>query len=230
MQQWCPLYRDSTVASYKKRWVQPKILVLIINFFSLNFTSTEIEGERLSSSQNEGTLGRGGVFENEQARTRGRGRVKTRESWVNVLLNAQGRGDKKIDVEVKKEILLFFKYDNRVSQKLIDNTFFPNWIVQQCEFHHWNFKQFAFIIFRHISPSIWMISSSIHAKALNLIKNFVKKPKKKVWSQKRSVLWLFYLEFLNICISIIWICFARSRNMITTTCTVFALISFPGAY
>ena len=73
---------------------------------------------------------------------------------MNVLLNAQGRGDKEIDVEVKKKILLFFKYDNRVSQKLIDNTFFPNWIVQQCEFHHWNFKQFAFIIFRHISPSI----------------------------------------------------------------------------
>ena len=40
--------------------VQPKILVLIINFFSLNFTKIEIEGERVSSSQNERTLrGRG---------------------------------------------------------------------------------------------------------------------------------------------------------------------------
>ena len=30
--------------------------MLIVNFFSLNFTSIEIEGERVSSSQNEGTL------------------------------------------------------------------------------------------------------------------------------------------------------------------------------
>ena len=68
--QWCPLYRDSIVASQKTRWVQPKILVLIINFFSLNFLSIEIEGE--SSSQNERTLG-WGVLENEQGQTRGRG-------------------------------------------------------------------------------------------------------------------------------------------------------------
>ena len=36
--------------------------MLIINFFSLNFTSAEIEGERVSSSQNERSLeGGGGV-------------------------------------------------------------------------------------------------------------------------------------------------------------------------
>ena len=48
---------DSTVASEKTRPVQPKILVLIINFFSLNFTSIEIEVESVSSSQNKHTLG-----------------------------------------------------------------------------------------------------------------------------------------------------------------------------
>ena len=52
MHQWCPVYRDS--------FVQPKTLVLIINFFSLNFTSVEIEGERVSSSQNKHTMGGGG--------------------------------------------------------------------------------------------------------------------------------------------------------------------------
>ena len=52
MHQWCPVYRDS--------FVQPKTLVLIINFFSLNFTSVEIEGERVSSSQNKRTLKGGG--------------------------------------------------------------------------------------------------------------------------------------------------------------------------
>ena len=36
--------------------VQPKILVLIINFFSLHFTIIEIEGERGSSSQKERIL------------------------------------------------------------------------------------------------------------------------------------------------------------------------------
>ena len=41
--------------------VQPKILVLISNFFSLNFTSIETEGERGSSSQNERTFGEGGA-------------------------------------------------------------------------------------------------------------------------------------------------------------------------
>ena len=56
--------------------------MLIVNFFSLNFTSIEIEGERVSSSQNEGTLvvvGGGGV-ENKQGQTKGEGRIKTRES------------------------------------------------------------------------------------------------------------------------------------------------------
>ena len=52
MHQWCPLNRDSTVGSQKTRRVQPKILVLIIDFFSLNL-SIEIEGKRVSSSQNE---------------------------------------------------------------------------------------------------------------------------------------------------------------------------------
>ena len=47
--QWCPLHRDSTVAS-TTRWVQPKIL-------SLNFTSIKIEGGKVNSSQNECTLG-----------------------------------------------------------------------------------------------------------------------------------------------------------------------------
>ena len=45
-----------------------KDIVLIINFFSLNFTSIEIEGDRVSSSQNKCTLG-----ENEQGQTRGEG-------------------------------------------------------------------------------------------------------------------------------------------------------------
>ena len=86
MHRWCPLYRDSTVASWKTCWVQPEILVLIINFFSLNFTSIEIEGERVSSTQNKHTLGRGvAVLKNEHEQTRGERRVKAQESWVNVL-------------------------------------------------------------------------------------------------------------------------------------------------
>ena len=64
------------------------MLVLIINFFSLNFKSIEIEGERVSSSQNErplwGVGGEGGgrVLKNEHGQTRGEkgGGVKTRES------------------------------------------------------------------------------------------------------------------------------------------------------
>ena len=67
-----------------KHWVQPKILVLIINLFSLNFTSIEIEGERISSSQNKRVLGEG-VLENEQGQTKGERGVKTRESWANVF-------------------------------------------------------------------------------------------------------------------------------------------------
>ena len=50
---------DSTVASEKTRPVQPKILVLLINFFSLNFTSIGTEGEGVGSSQNERTLSGG---------------------------------------------------------------------------------------------------------------------------------------------------------------------------
>ena len=51
--------RDSTMASEKTRRVQPKILVLIINFFYLNFTNLETEEERVSSSQSERTLSGG---------------------------------------------------------------------------------------------------------------------------------------------------------------------------
>ena len=40
---------------------------VIINFFSLNFTSIEIEGERVSSSQNERTLGGGGARKQTRA-------------------------------------------------------------------------------------------------------------------------------------------------------------------
>ena len=50
------------------------LLALIINFLSLNFTSIDIEGERVSSGQNERILGcvcvcgggAGGVLKNEQ--------------------------------------------------------------------------------------------------------------------------------------------------------------------
>ena len=60
------------------RWVQPKILVLITNFFSLNFRSIEIEGERLSSCQSKRTLEEGErgeeeVIEKEQGQTREQG-------------------------------------------------------------------------------------------------------------------------------------------------------------
>ena len=74
------------LAEYQCKGVfQPKILVLTINFFSLNLISREIEGDRASFSQNKRTLqGRGGVPKNEQGQTRGEG-VKTRESWANIL-------------------------------------------------------------------------------------------------------------------------------------------------
>ena len=72
--------------------VQPKILVLISNFFSLNFTSIEIEGEMVSSSQNDRTLAgwEGGWGEcskmnkDEQGgRLGGGGEVKNRKNWLN---------------------------------------------------------------------------------------------------------------------------------------------------
>ena len=49
-----------------KRHVEFNQTVLIINFLSLNFTSIEIEGERVSCSQNERALGggRGGGCQN----------------------------------------------------------------------------------------------------------------------------------------------------------------------
>ena len=55
----------------------------IINFFSVKFTSIEIEEKRVSSSQNEHTLGGGGgrgMLENEQRRIKEEGGVKTQES------------------------------------------------------------------------------------------------------------------------------------------------------
>ena len=57
-------------------------IVLIINFFSLNFSSIEIEGERVSSSQNERTLGLGGALKQKTANKGGKGGggVKTQES------------------------------------------------------------------------------------------------------------------------------------------------------
>ena len=60
MHQSCPLYRDFTMASLRTRWIKLKILVLITNFFSLNFTSIEIGGERVGSNQKERTFGDGG--------------------------------------------------------------------------------------------------------------------------------------------------------------------------
>ena len=68
-----PLYKDSTVASWKICWVQPKVLVLIINFFSLIFTRIKIEGERLSASQNERILGREGAWKQTKANKGGGG-------------------------------------------------------------------------------------------------------------------------------------------------------------
>ena len=67
-----PLYRDSTVA----HWVQPKILVLIINLFSLNFKSIKIEGERVSFSQNERTLEERGAARKRTRTNKGGGRSK----------------------------------------------------------------------------------------------------------------------------------------------------------
>ena len=77
---------------FLRHQVQPKVVALIINFLFLNFTSIEIEGERVSSSQNERTWGGGQgqtvyLLENEQRQTRREEGVKTRESWANVLLN-----------------------------------------------------------------------------------------------------------------------------------------------
>ena len=73
-----------------KRHVEFKqTLVLIINFFSLNFTIIEIEWVRVSSSQNKHTLGGrgGGGYRKWTRANKGeeRGMVKTRESWANVL-------------------------------------------------------------------------------------------------------------------------------------------------
>ena len=58
---------------FETRWVQPRILLLIINFFSLNFTSIKIEGERGSSSQNERTIGGRGAQKRTKMNKRGRG-------------------------------------------------------------------------------------------------------------------------------------------------------------
>ena len=60
-----PLWRSY----FLRHKVQPKILVLIINFLSLNFTSMELEWERLSSNQNERTLGVGEGGARKRTRT-----------------------------------------------------------------------------------------------------------------------------------------------------------------
>ena len=56
------------------------MLVLIINFFSLNFTSIEMDGERVSSRQNERTLGGGEGCSKTNKGEQGGGEVKSRES------------------------------------------------------------------------------------------------------------------------------------------------------
>ena len=56
------------------------MLVVIINFFSLYFTSIEIEGKRVNSSQNERTLG-----------AEGKGYLKTRKGEQ---VNKEGQGSK----------------------------------------------------------------------------------------------------------------------------------------
>ena len=62
-------------------------IVLIITFFSLNFSSIEIDGKRVSSSQNERTLGggRGRCSKTYKGKQVGREGVKTREAWANIL-------------------------------------------------------------------------------------------------------------------------------------------------
>ena len=87
MHQRCPLFRDSILACWKTRWLQPKKPVRIINFFSLNFTSIEIEHERMSSSQNKRSLegeegwGKQGVRE-----------FRTWESWASILFECPPMG------------------------------------------------------------------------------------------------------------------------------------------
>ena len=59
-------------------------LLITINFFSVNFRSIEIGGEKVSSSQNERTLGRWGA-KKQTRMNKGGGVVKTQESSANVL-------------------------------------------------------------------------------------------------------------------------------------------------
>ena len=70
-----------------KRHVEFKqTLVLIINFFFLNFTIIEIEWVMVNSSQNKHTLGGRGRGCSKMNKGKQGGRVvKTRESWANVL-------------------------------------------------------------------------------------------------------------------------------------------------
>ena len=58
--------------SKKTRWVQSKILVLIINFFFLNCTSIERERGWVLAKTNV-PWGRGGMLENKHGQTRGEG-------------------------------------------------------------------------------------------------------------------------------------------------------------
>ena len=62
--------------------MQPKILVLIINFLSLNFTSIEIEGERVSSNQNEHTKGVRGGGENSKTNKGEQGGREGQNLWI----------------------------------------------------------------------------------------------------------------------------------------------------
>ena len=70
-----------------------------INFFSLNFTSIETKGERVSSSQSESTLWGGGTRKRTRANNGESGdweggevRVKTRESSANTLFECPHTG------------------------------------------------------------------------------------------------------------------------------------------
>ena len=68
--------------------VQPKILVLIINLFSLNLISREIKGERGSSSLNLRPLGGGGARKRTRANKRGGGESKLGNLEQMYFLNA----------------------------------------------------------------------------------------------------------------------------------------------
>ena len=94
------------------------MLVLIIHFFSLNFISIEIEGERVSSSQNERTLGGRGVLEQG-----GKGGVKTRESWAKVLFECPLS---QLQPHDKKYTLIECYFKQKQIQKERNDMIMPN--------------------------------------------------------------------------------------------------------